>query len=459
MSKRISRRSFLHRSALISAGTIVWLPFLESLAPKGSQAFAATGGSGVPKRFLAYFTPNGFLMDRWTPTTVGADYILPATLESLAAFQHKMQIVTGVSNDPAEPDDGGGSHAPATAASLTAASPKMTEGDDIENGISLDQRIAEMIAGDTRYPSMQLGLVGGASVGDCDSGYSCAYIRNISWARASADSDRSYTPLPKLINPQLVFDRMFGGFDPGATKEELAMRRKHRKSVLDFGLGQASSYMSKVGSDDAQKLDEFMTSVRQLEIQIDATSEGPKCNPPAYPPPEMSKEQHAKVMIELMVLALQCDITRVISFMFANGFSSEVYTDLGVPTTHHELSHHNWDEEMIQELAKIEKYEVEQFAYLLERMDQIQESNGKTLLDNSMVMLTSEMEDGNGHSNLNLPVLYAGGGNGVFKVGEHLEVPLHTPLGNLYLAMLNGFEIPDTSFGDNCTGPLTDILA
>jgi hypothetical protein len=437
--KRFGRRLFLG-----GAGAVVALPFLESAMPRLARA-----GDMVAKRFLAFYVPNGIHMAAWTPATQGADYELTPILSPLAKVKEKMLVLSGLANKPAQPD-GPGDHASGTGAFLTAQHPFKTEGSDIQNGISLDQQAAQTIGPLTRIPSMQLGIDGGDSAGDCDSGYSCAYARNISWASESQ-------PLPKVTNPSVVFDQLFGGFDPEATAAELAKRKKYRSSVIDYITGEAKSLSGKLGTSDRAKLDEYLTGVYELGKKIEKLGTGPMCTAIPEPPSSLPFSEHITMMSDLMVLAMQCDATRIISFMLSNAGSGRSYEFLGISGAHHEISHHQNAQENFDKLTVIDTWEVSQLAYLLEKMDGIDEGNG-TLLDNSLVFFSSEIEDGNSHSHYNMPIVLAGGGGGAVSSGKHLAFQDDRPVADLFVTVLNALDLPDTEFGQKSTGPITELL-
>ena len=276
-----------------------------------------------------------------------------------------------------------------------------TEGANIKNGISMDQVAAATLGPATRIPSLQLGIDGGSSAGDCDSGYSCAYARNISWASETQ-------PLPKSTNPQVVWDILFGGFDPKASAEEQARQKIYRTSVLDYVLEESKSLSGKLGTTDRRKLDEYMTGVSELEKKIQKTGSGPLCAAIDRPPGDLPLPEHVKMMLDLTALAIQCDATRVVSFMLANAGSGRSYPFLLVNEAHHEISHHQGLQENFDKLTIIDRWEVEQLAYLLGKLDAIDEGNGTTALDTSAVFFSSEIEDGNSHSHTNLPIIVGG---------------------------------------------------
>lgn len=433
-----SRRTFLRAGAVTLA-----LPLLPSALPRESWADPGE----APRRLLFYYVPNGMQMQWWTPEQEGAGYTLPSILEPLEPVRDAVSVLSGLSNLPAQVPVAG-DHARGTGSFLTCRTVVKTAGAGIENGISVDQVAAQALGAGTPLPSLQLGMTGGASVGVCDSGYSCAYLRNISWAGPS-------TPLPKMTDPRLVYERLFGDVEEVLTPEEAERRRLLRLSVVDRALDEANALRPSLGRADQLKLDEYLEGLRALELRIEALA-GTTCAAPEQPEPGLDFVDRLDAMHELMTVALQCDLTRVISFMFDNGASNRSYADvIGVSGAHHQLSHHQNDPETLERLRLIGRWEVEQFSALLQRMAAIDEG-GCSMLDNSAVYFASEIADGNSHSHRDLPVLLAGAGGGVWTPGRHIRYPSDTPMANLYLAMLESFGVVEPSFGDS-TGVLEGL--
>jgi len=436
---KLSRRGFLG-----GAGALLALPALEMFSAKTAKA-----EPNDIRRLIAFYVPCGIHMPNWTPQTEGAAYALPTILEPLAPIRDKLLVLTGLANTPARPD-GPGDHAAGTGGFLTCRHVVKTEGANIQNGISMDQVAAAQLGPATRIPSLQLGIDGGSGAGDCDSGYSCAYARNISWASETQ-------PLPKAVNPQVVWDILFGGLDPKATAEEQARQKIYRTSVLDYVLEEANSLNGKLGTTDRRKLDEYMTGINELEKKIQKSGSGPMCTPMDRPPADLPYPEHVKMMLDLIALAVQCDATRVVSFMLGNAGSNRSYPFLLVSEGHHELSHHQNLQENFDKLTTIARWEVEQYAYLLGKLDAIDEGNGTTALDTSAVYFSSEIEDGNAHRHTNLPVLLGGGLGGALNPGRHVVYPDDTPMANLFTSLLQGVGAPVATFGDNGTGPLENL--
>lgn len=313
-------------------------------------------------------------------------------------------------------------------------------------GISIDQVIANEIGGDSPFRSLELGTSGGAAVGDCDSGYSCAYTRNISWANDT-------TPMAKTTDPALLFDRLFAGFDQDLTEEDRERRKRWRTSVLDSVTAEANALQNKLSTSDRAKVDEFLTGVRELEVRIQNGVDG-LCVAPEKPSSGLSYTEQILAFNGVITKALECDLTRVVTFMLENAGSNRSYDFLGVTGAHHELSHHQNDPGTLESLVTIDTFEVSMYADLVQRMQGITEADGSTLLDNSLVLFSSEISDGDRHNHDDLPVLLAGRGGGIHAAGEHVVHPDQTAIADLFLAMAQAAGSTVGQHGDS-TGPLT----
>jgi Protein of unknown function (DUF1552) len=441
----VSRRLFLGGGAAVAIG----LPFLESLVPRAARAQAAA----APKRVIFYYLPcgiNGSVRGDFWPTTTGAGYALTPMLASLQPLKNDFTFITGLENPLAKPD-GPGDHASGTGAFLTCAHPFKSDS-VIMNGISADQMAAAQMGKATRLPSMQLGIDGGSSAGGCDSGYSCAYARNISWTAPT-------TPLPKITSAAQVFDQIFMGFDATSTTAEQDKRRAYQKSVLDSAIGDATSLQLKLGKTDKQKVEEYLTGIREIERQIATlTPAGGACTKPATKPAATAVDYptQVKVMSDLMVLAMQCDATRIISFMLGNAGSNRTYGNLGITRGHHDISHHGSLAANLADLKKIGTWEIEQLAYLLGKMKAVTEG-AQNMLYNSSLFFSSEISDGDRHNHDDAPVIFAGNGGGMFTPGKHvLYAPTtHTKIGNLLTSMLASVGV-NAKVGD-ATGTLPEL--
>ncbi|MEZ4458614.1 MAG: DUF1552 domain-containing protein [bacterium] len=440
------KRLQLNRRAFIGgAGAALALPLLESMAPFGASAFAQ---DARPTRMIGYYVPCGIHMPAWTPSTEGANFQLSPTLAPLANVKDDILVLTGLANMPARPD-GPGDHAAGTGSFMTATHVFKTEGADIMNGVSVDQVAAQANGAATRYPSLELGMDGGGTTGNCDSGYSCAYARNISWAGPQ-------TPLPKTVDPRAVFDRLFAGFDPTATAEQQRKRRAYNTSILDYVLEDSAKLKTKLGSRDQQKIEEYMEGIRRLETTIAGMDDATLCGVPDRPGTSYAVTEKAQVMADLMVLAMQCDLTRIQTFMLANAGSGRVYDFLGIAEGHHELSHHQGLQYNYDRLMQINRWEIEQFAYLVEKLKAATDAEGKSLLDSCTVFFSSEISDGNRHNHDDMPIILAGKGNGAFTTGRHVRYN-QRPVANLFISMLQANGVMVNSFGDDGDGPLENL--
>jgi hypothetical protein len=449
-------------------GAAVALPLLDAMAPgaAGSVANAATevagaaaGAGAAPLRMASFFLPNGMVMEDWTPAGTGTGFDLPPTLKALEPVREQITVLSGLALDNARAKgDGPGDHARSAAAFLTGAHPYKTSGSDIKLGVSVDQVAAKAVGQHTRLPSLELGLDRGALAGNCDSGYACAYVSNISWSSET-------TPVPKEVNPSKVFDRLFGPANERQQAEFRAKRLRYRKSILDFVADDAKRLSRDLGRSDQRKLDEFATSVREIEKRVERDREQqarakemakiPDVKLPEEIPDDI--QEHFRLMTDMLVLAFQMDLTRVSTFMVASDGSDRTYRTLGIAEGHHTLSHHGNNKEKIDQLRKIDKFHVEQFAYFLKRLSEVKEG-GKSLLDNSMILFGCGIGDGNRHNHNDLPVLLAGRAGGGITPGRHLQYDKNTPLCNLYVSMLDRMGVKVDRFGDS-TGPLANLSA
>jgi hypothetical protein len=434
-------------------GVTMALPLLDAMLPARALAAAAARNTN-PLRMAFVFLPNGMWMQNFTPATTGAGFALTPTLTPLKNVAGEFSILSGLTLDAARAHgDGAGDHARSAAAFLTGVHPKKTGGADIHLGISVDQVAAQKIGSQTRLPSLELGCDKGRVAGECDSGYSCAYTSNLSW-RGDA------SPMPKEIDPAAVFERLFKAADSAASAEAAAKRTAMRKSILDFVADDAKSLQAKLGKDDQRKLDEFSTSIREIEQRIESArgkslGDIPDSERPGGIPADFT--EHQKLMYDMMVLAFRMDLTRISTFMVAHEGSDRHYRDLGISEGHHTVSHHGAATDKIESVKKIDLYHMEQFAYFLEKLKATPEGSG-SLLDNCMVLLGCGIGDGDRHNHNDLPVLLAGRAGGALKPGRHVQYAKNTPLCNLYLSMLGVMGVKTDRFGDS-TGPLSDAAA
>jgi len=444
----ITRKPIGRRTLLRGMGTTMALPFLEAMMPNASRA--AEQALASRKRLQVIYTPNGMMMENWTPASTAQNFELSPILKPLEPYRNKLTVFTGLSHVQAEAlGDGAGDHGRCCGGYLTGTHVKKTEGADITAGISMDQLVAKQFGDQTQIPSMEVGLEPPSLVGSCDSGYSCAYTNTLSWASPS-------TPLPVTINPREVFERLFGDGDSLDAKSRLAQLRR-QASILDFVSQDAKRLSRNMSANDKKKLDEYLTSVRDIEKRIQKVEHGgtETAALPAYARPSGvpdSFEDYSHMMIDLQVLAMQADITRVSSFMIGREVSGRSYPEIGVPDAHHPLSHHGNDPEKIAKLTKINTLHMEQVAYYLKRMSETKEGNGN-LLDSTLVLAGASLADSNNHDHRDLPVLVAGG---LIKGNRHVEAAKDTPMANLMLSMMDALGVQVDSLGDS-SGRLTSF--
>jgi len=440
----MQRRAFLK-----GLGTVMALPLLESMSPV--RALASSAVQKPPVRTAFLFVPNGMHMPAWTPEGEGANFILPSILEPFVPLQRDLLVLTGLTQDKGRANgDGPGDHARSAAAFLTGAQPLKSEGSQIRAGVSADQFMAQQIGRETKYASLEIGIEKGRQAGKCDSGYSCAYSNNISWRD-------EVTPMTKETDPRLVFERLFG--NPEESSKTLLRHERYKKSILDFVLEDANRLSRKVSGNDRQKINEYLTAVREIEQRIERAERDSAVaaevlagvEKPTAAPQDMAG--HVRLMGDLMVLAFQADATRVCTFMLANEGSNKSYRQIGVSDGHHDMSHHQNNPDKQEKIRKINCYHAEQVAYVLKKMKSIKEPDGSSLLDNSMILYGAGISDGNRHNNENLPILVAGKGGGALRPGRHIRYPEETPLNNLFLSMMDVMGAPADSFGDS-TGRL-----
>jgi hypothetical protein len=438
----LSRRTFLR-----GLGTVMALPMLEAMAPAATtpaSSFARVA-TGAPRRLAFVYLPNGINMEDWTPRLAGANYELPMILKPLQPVKNFVSVLSGLAHVKARSNgDGPGDHARANATFLTGVQARKTSGADIRAGVSVDQIAAAAVGRLTRLPSLELSCDRVRNAGSCDSGYSCAYQYNIAWKSPT-------TPMPPLFDPRLAFERLFGA--GGAEQAEARARRaRYNKSILDLVMDDAKALRGNLGTTDQRKLDEYLASIREIEVQIEQSEKFAA----AQPRPDLKRPDgvpqdygaHLRLMYDIMAVAFQTDTTRIATFMTAHDGSNRPYPFIGVTEGHHDLSHHGNNPEKKAKIAKINQFHLTQFAYFLGKFRSIREGNG-TLLDNSMIVLGSAIADGNRHAHHDLPVLLAGAGGGALKPGRHVQFPTMTPMSNLFVSLLDRAGAPVGSFGDS----------
>jgi hypothetical protein len=441
--KHISRRTILR-----GAGATLALPLLDAMVP-AATLLAQTAAAPKP-RFVGLFVPHGAAPGYWVPEKEGAlGTELPFIWKPLEPFRDHTVIMSGLHSRSAEPPPGvtGADHWVA-AAFMCANKPKKTAGADVYNGTTIDQIIAQKIGAESLLPSMQLAVEDpGANSSNCGEGYSCTYTNTISWSTPTS-------PLPMELNPQVVFERMFGD---GSTAEERTTRRKRDGSILDSLTGSLSRMRSKVSAADRQRLDEYTANVREIERRLQIAMKASAVAPENIEVPvgvPQSFDEHIKIQFDLLTLAFEADITRVGTLLFARDLTGRTYPESAAPTSgFHGVSHHGENPRQIDLLAKINQYHVKMVAHLIDNLKKKKDGNG-TLLDQSLVLYGSNMGNSNQHVHYDVPHILVGGLNGKMKGGRHLAYPTkQVPTGNLLLSILDKFDIHQDSIGDS-TGRL-----
>jgi len=441
----ITKMALPRRRFLKGLGASVALPLLDSMVP-AFTAQAATVAN-TPRRLGYVFIPMGMNPGPWTPREVGQ---LTQVSPSLAALGPHLDNVTVVTNLDLENAHTTGNHASSNAAFLSCLRGKRTEGSDYELGVTVDQIAAQQIGGDTPIPSLELGTDLIVQVGACDNGYACVYQNCLSWSSPTS-------PLPAEADPRVVFERLFG--DGGSPEQRRAEMHKNA-SILDWVLDDMAKLQHSLGRADRSRVDDYVNTVREVERRIQlaeaqaSNSPLPDLTRPTSVPAEW--EDHVKLMYDLQILALQADLTRVITFQMAREASTRTYPQIGVPEPHHPISHHVNDPEKLAKLAKINAYHVSLFAYMVERLKATEDGDG-SLLDHSTVMLGSGMGNPDVHDHRNLPVVVARGGGDKSWGGRHVKYNEGTPLANLHLALLDDVGVHLDQFVDS-TGHATEVM-
>jgi hypothetical protein len=440
----ITKMSLPRRTFLRGMGAAVALPLLDAMVP----AVSAMAAANPVRRLGIVYIPMGMNPAPWIPASEGRIADLSPSLSPLAPYLNHLTVVTNL--EVRNSAVAGGNHATAGSAFLSCARAKRTEGSDYELGVTMDQVVAQKAGRDTPIPSLELGTDLIAQVGNCDNGFACVYQNNLSWSSATS-------PLPSEADPRRVFERLFGnGGTPVARRAEM----QKNASILDWVLDDMSRLQAKLGAGDRTRMNGYLDSVREVERRIQKAEQQsadaplPPLEQPASVPANW--EEHVKLMFDLQVLALQSDMTRMITFQLAREGSTRSYPDIGVPEPHHPISHHTNDPVKLAKLAKINAYHVSLFAYLLQKLQATADGDG-TLLDHTTYLLGSGMGNPDIHDHRNLPIVLARGGIGGIKGGYHIKYADHTPLANLHLTLLDSMGVHLDHFVDS-TGRTNQIM-
>ncbi len=447
----VTKRHLPRRTFLRGLGAAIALPCLDAMRPALALAAAKP-----PTRMAFLYFPNGVQPDSWFPQLEGDIALLPEqlsrVLEPLIPYRNDIIVLGGLTNDGGRAKgDGPGDHGRAGAAYLTGMHPKKTFGKEIQAGVSIDQIVANAIGSQTRFPSLQLSCEDGIQGGNCDNGYSCAYSNSISWRTPS-------TPNPPEIRPRAVFERLFGNPELDLDPVRRARMQRYSRSVLDSVMEDTRRLQGALGPSDRRKIDEYLYAIREIEGRIQKTEQAntPRVKPTLEVPSSSVPEhytEHSRLIFDLMTAAFQTDSTRVITFQMAIEQSNRAYREINISDSHHGLTHHGGDKEKIEKCIKINRYEVEQFAYWIGKLKATQDGDG-TLFDHIMVTYGSGL--GRDHDHDNLPTILTGRGNGLFHLGRRIKCPAETPLANLHLTMAQQMGVQAESFADS-TGKLREL--
>lgn len=415
-----------------------------------TPAMAATTAK-APVRMGFVYVPNGMDVRNWNLDYEGKLGELSRIMKPLEPFKDDILVLGNLThNNGRALLDGPGDHGRCCGAYLTGMQPRKTMV-DIKAGISCDQIVANHIGNKTRFPSLELGLEDARQAGDCDSGYSCAYTNNLAW--------RSETqPLPPVLDPRALFERLFGN-GVALSPEARALQSKYRRSILDFVTGDTKKLETNLGPTDKRKLEEYLSSIREIERQLEKAEKDnaqidPKMPKPYGVPADFA--EHFKLMTDMLTIALQADLTRVFTFLVTREGTSRAYRELGIPDGHHPLTHHQNKPELMEKVSQINTYHVKQFAGWIEKLKSIQEGDG-SLFDNSMIVYGAGLTDGNKHNHEDLPTVLVGhGGNNFIKTGRRIAYRKETPMSNLFLSMMDRMDVHSENFGDS-TGRLNGL--
>jgi hypothetical protein len=435
--------SFSRRHFFQGIGACIALPAFSSLAHGANRA--------APTRMAVIYVPNGIIpASFWPAGEAASSFELSPTLAPLANVHKQLQVIAGLTDLSANAGpDGAGDHARASGTFLTGVRIKKTAGSDIRAGVSIDQVVANQIGHLTRFSSLELTCDAVRKSGDCDSGYACAYEYNLAW--------RSHNqPLSPEHNPRFVFERLFGSGSPRERVGNLKRRQAEQKSILDFVLDDARTVNARLDGRDKQKLDQYLTSVREIETRIDNSTrlkvKNPEIDAPAGIPD--SYEEHVALMFDMLALAFQTDSTRVATLLISREGSNRSFADIGIASGHHDLTHHKNSAEIIEKVKSIDRWYMQRYARFLEKLQSTEDVDGKSLLDHSMILYGSGNADGNRHTHEDLPIVLAGGGSGALKTGRYLKTP-GVPITNLFLSMADAMGAKGVESHGDSTGRLS----
>lgn len=474
--KHLPRRTFLK-----GMGATLALPLLDAMVPALARG-AQLAASKAPNRLGFAYIPNGVTMASWAPTGEGTGFGFSRILQPFEAYRNDLMVLSGLGHDQPrgprqqDPDEAvpqqqatpppapagaagevlipgqPGGHATAGSLYLTGVRPKKTIGMDVQSGTSVDQIVAAALSGKTRLPSLELSCDDTRSVGNCDGGYSCVYNNTICWRNP-------YSPLPPETNPRMVFERLFGTEDFGLDPQVRARRAQYRSSILDLVGDRARGLMGTLGAADKRKVDEYLYGIREIEKRIQAAERdqdqvAPGIDKPAGIPVQFA--DHLKLMFDLQVMAWQGDLTRVMTLMIGREGSLRTYPEIGVPDSHHPLTHHRNNPAFIEKVTQINCYHAKLFTYFIDKLKNTPDGDG-SLLDHSMVVYGSGISEGNTHAHSDLPTVLFGHGGGRLKTGQHVKYASGTRMNRLFLTLMDRMDVPQQNFSGT-TETLSEIV-
>jgi hypothetical protein len=444
----IKKLHLSRRAMLRGLGATIALPLLDSMVP-ALTAVGKTAAAPV-KRFGVFYVPNGMAMAWWFPKAEGPLQTLPGTLQSLAPYKDRVLLLGGLGDQAANLVKGGGDHARSAGTFLTCVPFKFTFGADVYAETTMDQIAAKEFAKETQLASLELAIESVAILGSCDGGSSCAYTNTISWSSPTS-------PLPMENDPRAVFERLFG--TSGSTDQTARLARmKQDSSILDFVTAEITRLNQRLGPKDKMKFGEYLDSVRDIERRIQKAEEQNSRELPVVDQPmgiPTDYKEHATLMMDLLALAFQTDLTRISTFMLAKEVSGRAYPEIGVSDSHHPVSHHQNEAAKLERLQKINEYHFRQFAHLVDKLAKTPEGDGM-MFDNSLFLYGTGISDSNTHFHDDLPIALIGGKNTGIKGGRYVRYPQGTPLANLHLTLLDKMGVSLEKFGDS-TGKLENL--
>jgi len=443
----LTRKALPRRLFLRGMGAAVALPALDAMAP----ALASSQLPGKrPVRLAWVYVPNGIEMQHWNPSYTGKLTELPRVLKPMQELKDDILLLSNLThNNGRALLDGAGDHGRCCGTYLTGVHVNKSAV-DIKSGVSVDQLIANQIGDQTRFASLEVGMEDARQAGDCDSGYSCAYTNNLAW--------RSETqPMPPILNPRELFERLFGS-GPALSPEARAQRNRFRRSIIDFVTEDTRKLQAELGPTDRRKLDEYLSSIREIERQIEkAEKDNAQIDPGMDKPYGIPADfaEHFRLMTDMITVAFQADLSRVVTFLVTREGSSRAYREIGIPDGHHPLTHHQNNAEMREKVARINEYHVKQFATWVGKLKTLKEGDS-TILNNSMIVYGAGLSDGNRHTHHDLPVLIAGRGGDALRTGQRLVYRKETPMSNLWLTFMDRMGVQMDHFADS-TGRLEGL--